>query len=79
MQSEIEFTNDVAEVEAAGEGRWRTLGRLRVGNDGVIAVDTKHRNMDEWIHHVDLPAAWYAAQAFDYEDDALGIRLMLEE
>jgi hypothetical protein len=76
VAARLEFTHDVAEVEAAGEGRWTTLGRLRIGSRGAIVVDKKHQRLPAWRQHLPLPAGWYRAQSFECRDDHLGIRLI---
>jgi hypothetical protein len=75
----LEFTNDVAELDAARGGNWVALGRLRIGNRGAIAVDMKHRHSPAWRHHLPLPPGWYRAEVFEWDGDHLGIRLLAEE
>lgn len=75
----LEFTNDVADLEAAREGAWTPLGRLRLDESGVIALDKKHQHVEGWHHQVPLPAGWYAAEVFATEDDHVGIRLRAED
>lgn len=50
----LEFTDDVAALEAAGEGRWVAIGTLHIGGEGAVAVDKKHEHVEGYLHH---PAA----------------------
>jgi len=75
----MEFTNDVAELETARDGVWTPVGRLRLGADGVIALDKKHQHVEGWSHEVPLPAGWYAAGVFVTGDDHVGIRLRADD
>lgn len=74
----LEFTNDVAELEASGQGRWTSVGRLRLGGGGAIALDKKQQHLDGWCHRVPLPAGWYVAEAFETEEDHIAVRLRTE-
>lgn len=74
----LEFVDDVRDVEEAGEGRWETVGRVHVGDAGVLAVDMKMRHRDEWREHVPLQPGWYRAETFDADGECVGIRLVSE-
>jgi hypothetical protein len=71
----IEFTTDVAELEAAGEGRWVPLGDLRIGAAGAVAVDHHHEYLQESRRQIPIAAGWYEASAFMSPADHLGIRI----
>jgi hypothetical protein len=75
VAARLEFTNDVAELEADHEGRWTPMGRVRLGEDGAIALDKKQQHLEGWCHRVPLPAGWYVAEVFEIQDDHVGIRL----
>ncbi len=72
----MEFTSDVAELEASGEGTWQPLGRLRIGDRGAVAGD--HQHLDGRLHRVPLRPGWYLAEAFEHAFHHLGIRLIKE-
>jgi hypothetical protein len=72
----LEFTNDVAKLERSGAGHWSSVGRLRIGRRGGVALDAKMPNKAEWCHKLPLPGVWYQAEAFEYRGDHLGIRLI---
>lgn len=72
----MESTNDLAELEAAGEGGWVSLGRLRIGDRGAIAACIERADVS--TVEVPLSAGWYSAETFRTNDDDLGIRLVAE-
>jgi len=77
----IEFTNDVSALEARGKGSWQSLGRLRIGPEGAVALDKKQQDVEwegqhPWRHALPLPTGWYVAETFLYEGDHLGIRIL---
>lgn len=74
----LEFVHDVVELEAEKQGRWQSLGRIRIGRDGAIAADTRRQLSEAWQYRVDVPPGLYIAQVFKAENDELGIRLMRE-
>ncbi len=76
VAARMEFTDDVAKLEERHRGRWLTLGELRIGSDGAVAVDKKHQHLDAWRVELPLPAGTYRAQVFESGDDHLGIRLI---
>ena len=78
VAARLEFTHDVAELDAATEGRWEQVGRLRIGRRGAVAVDAKHPHTEGWNHPLPLAAGWYRAEVFRIPDDHLGIRLIAE-
>jgi hypothetical protein len=75
MVARMEFTNDLAELEADANGRWRTLGELRIGGRGAVAVDKQHERREAWRHRLRLQTGWYRGQVFECGDDHLGVRL----
>lgn len=79
VAARLEFTNDVAQLDAVGEGGWVALGRLRIGSRGAVAVDKKHQHLRAWRHRLPLPAGWYRAEVFAWETDHLAIRLVAED
>lgn len=78
VAARLEFTNDVAELETLDQGRWVPLGRVRLGDDGAIALDKKQQHLEGWCHRVPLPAGWYVAEVFETEGDHVAIRLRVE-
>lgn len=79
VAARLEFTSDVAEVEAKGKGSWTPLGRLRIGRGGAIAVDMKMRHLSGWLHRLPLAMGWYRAEVFLMPRMHLGIRLVAEK
>jgi hypothetical protein len=75
----LEFTDDVAELAATHSGDWHTLGDIRIGSSGAVAVDKRRPADDRREHRLALPAGWYAAQIFEHGRDHLGIRLITLE
>ena len=78
IAARLEFTSDVADVAAGGSGSWKDVGRLRIAEEGAIAVDMKMRHETGWVHRLPLPAGWYTAQVFLMDWRVLGIRLMAD-
>lgn len=78
VAARLEFTNDVAKVERKGAGRWRAVGRLRIGRNGGVALDRKRPTDAGWFHPLPLPTGWYQAERFETKDDCIGIRLVAE-
>ncbi len=72
----LEFTCDVAEMEAVGEARWETIGRVRIGEQGAVALDKKQQHLDLWKWALDVPADWYDAQACMWDGECTAIRLL---
>ena len=72
----LEFTDDVAEMVAATEAQWETIGRVRIGAQGALALDKKQQHLDPWNFQLEVPAGWYDAQACMWDGDCLGIRLL---
>ncbi len=77
VAARLEFTNDLAQIEAQGGGRWTELGRLRVDADATVACDKKQQHLAGWMLPVPIPGGWYVAEAFETDDDHLGVRLIV--
>lgn len=72
----LEFTDDVAEMVAASEAKWETIGRVRIGEQGALALDKKQQHLDPWKVAFEVPAGRYDAQACMWDGECLGIRLL---
>ena len=79
VAARIECVNDVAKLEAEGQGEWHTLGTFEIGEGRAVALDPSHRGYlagRRW--RLPLPAGIYEAQAFRTPNDDLGIRILLK-
>lgn len=72
----LEFTDDVADLEAAGEGAWTRFGSVRIGSKGTVASGIE--GVDQWTVEVPLPEGRYVGEVFSTPSDDLGIRLVPE-
>ena len=78
VAARLEFVSGVDRLEASKKGRWKKMGRLRIGKDGALALDQFRGDYKRWCHRVPLAAGWYAAEVFKTKHDHLGIRLRAE-
>jgi hypothetical protein len=75
VAARLEFVNDVADLEAAGQGRWSPVGLLRC--ERVVAADSKHADQPGYHVELPLPAGRYVGEVFTTDSDLLGIRVRL--
>ncbi len=77
VAARIEVVNDVAGMEAGGDGAWRSFGTLDIGEGRAVALDPSRRGY-EWGSRWKLPllADTYDAEGFFVAGECLGIRVV---
>jgi hypothetical protein len=74
LGARLAFTPRIAELEAGGEGRWRAHGEVRCSS--VVAWDEHEYPDPAHAHQLPLGAGGYGIELFDFNGDALGLRLV---
>jgi hypothetical protein len=76
IAARLQFTSDVAALQACGVGRWLPSGSVRMGSGAAAAFDTRHHGPPSaWFYPLRLAGGSYLVEAFCHEGDCLGVRL----
>jgi hypothetical protein len=70
----VHFTPRLDEIEAGGDGRWRAHGEVRCSQ--VVAWDEHDYPDPGSLHELPLDAGEYGIELFDFNGEALGLRLV---